>query len=39
MEAKGCPFGVRASLENFGVMGSLRICPVYGISKIYDSGF
>lgn len=39
MEAKGCSFGVRASLENFGVMGSLRIYPVYGISKIYDGGF
>jgi len=34
---KGYAYGIRCSMENFGVYGNIRIFPLYAISQVTDS--
>jgi predicted AAA+ superfamily ATPase len=33
---KGYPFGIRSSMENFGMYGNIRVYPLYAVSQIVD---
>jgi predicted AAA+ superfamily ATPase len=34
MQEKNSPLGIRTSLENFGEIGSVEICPLYAVSNL-----
>jgi hypothetical protein len=38
LSEKQYPYGIRTSMENFGIMPQIKIYPLYAISKVGEVG-